>query len=574
MGLDHDDDSRALGLVDWDRDGDLDLWVSNRNGPRVRFLRNDIKQENRAFAIKLVGTTSNRDAIGARASLFVKGAAAPVAIKTLRAGEGYLSQSSKWLLFPLSQSQELDFVEVRWPGGNRERFAGPGLERRTVLLEGTATARAVDDPPTPEFEANPLVLPAPTDAARIIPHAQLPLPALEYLNFEGRSALVRPATNDSFVLLTLWATWCSPCLAELQELQANRDVLAQYGITVVPVNIEELEKEPNERAMLVNRFFKRHKLSLGGGLGTGDLVEILDGVQRTVIGRQKSLPIPSSFLLDSEGDLVALYKGRFDFHQMLADVEILGQSGAISRDAALPFPGRWYVHPFRVDLFALPEKLLEIGRAEVALSYLQRHLDVGLARQGTTRDGSGLDSDQIVSRDRSVGNLYHRAGNQLAQTKLYQKATDAFQAALVFVPDSYQIREKLALTHQVHGDLDKALVQLEALQRLKPGQVPILNSLAWILATSDADALRDAAKAIRYAEEACRITQNQSPETLDTLAAAFAAAGQFSLAIEKAELALLRGHDSGDETVLKAIEQRLEGYRKGQAYRSSSSEER
>ena len=39
-GLDFPDDGRAVALVDWDQDGDVDLWVSNRNAPRLRLLRN------------------------------------------------------------------------------------------------------------------------------------------------------------------------------------------------------------------------------------------------------------------------------------------------------------------------------------------------------------------------------------------------------------------------------------------------------------------------------------------------------------------------------------------------------
>ena len=41
LGVDFDDDARAVATVDWDRDGDLDLWVANRTAPQVRLLRNN-----------------------------------------------------------------------------------------------------------------------------------------------------------------------------------------------------------------------------------------------------------------------------------------------------------------------------------------------------------------------------------------------------------------------------------------------------------------------------------------------------------------------------------------------------
>ena len=45
-GLDFADDGRAVGLVDWDFDGDIDFWIANRSAPQLRFLRNDDQGEN------------------------------------------------------------------------------------------------------------------------------------------------------------------------------------------------------------------------------------------------------------------------------------------------------------------------------------------------------------------------------------------------------------------------------------------------------------------------------------------------------------------------------------------------
>ena len=65
-GLGQVDDARAAALVDWDRDGALDLWVANRTAPSVRFLRNATPRTNAWVAFDLEGTTSNRDGVGAR----------------------------------------------------------------------------------------------------------------------------------------------------------------------------------------------------------------------------------------------------------------------------------------------------------------------------------------------------------------------------------------------------------------------------------------------------------------------------------------------------------------------------
>ncbi len=72
-GLNLADDGRAAAQVDWDQDGDLDLWVSNRNGPQVRFLRNEVPTNHHYLSVRLRGVTCNRDAIGARVQLVLAG---------------------------------------------------------------------------------------------------------------------------------------------------------------------------------------------------------------------------------------------------------------------------------------------------------------------------------------------------------------------------------------------------------------------------------------------------------------------------------------------------------------------
>ena len=72
-GFDLLDDGRGIAVCDWDFDGDLDLWMTNRTAPRVRFLRNLGKTSNHFLAVKLEGDGKavNRDAIGARIELYL-----------------------------------------------------------------------------------------------------------------------------------------------------------------------------------------------------------------------------------------------------------------------------------------------------------------------------------------------------------------------------------------------------------------------------------------------------------------------------------------------------------------------
>ena len=95
-GFDFVDDARAVVRADWDGDGDWDLWFSNRSAPRVRFLRNNNPPENHFVGLRLVGVTSNRDAIGARVEVRLKAREQHRLVRSVRAGHAFLSQSSKW----------------------------------------------------------------------------------------------------------------------------------------------------------------------------------------------------------------------------------------------------------------------------------------------------------------------------------------------------------------------------------------------------------------------------------------------------------------------------------------------
>src|SRR6185295_11439148 len=89
-GLDVTEDGRTVVAVDWDADGDPDLWLGNRSGPRLRFLRNDAATGH-SVSLRLRGTSANRDAVGSWVELHAGRLSQQRAVV---AGDGYLSQSS------------------------------------------------------------------------------------------------------------------------------------------------------------------------------------------------------------------------------------------------------------------------------------------------------------------------------------------------------------------------------------------------------------------------------------------------------------------------------------------------
>jgi hypothetical protein len=111
---------RGLACGDFDRDGDLDLLLVTNDGPAYLY-RNDQSAGNRSIRFKLIGTQSNRDAIGAIIRIEAGGAAQS---QMVRGGSSYLSQSELAATFGLGRLDRVDRVQIWWPNGRSEDFKG------------------------------------------------------------------------------------------------------------------------------------------------------------------------------------------------------------------------------------------------------------------------------------------------------------------------------------------------------------------------------------------------------------------------------------------------------------------
>jgi enediyne biosynthesis protein E4 len=122
---------RGLCYGDFDRDGDLDLLMTTNQGPACLF-RNDQFSGNKSIRFRLVGTKSNRDAIGAVVRVFRQATAQSQMVKT---GSSYLSQSELPLTFGLAKDDSIDRIIIEWPSGRTEEYRNLSAGRTYQCIE-------------------------------------------------------------------------------------------------------------------------------------------------------------------------------------------------------------------------------------------------------------------------------------------------------------------------------------------------------------------------------------------------------------------------------------------------------
>src|SRR5712672_1055483 len=126
---------RGAAYADINNDGRLDLLLSTNGGPAYLF-RNEAPSgtsANRSLRLKLVGTKSNRDGIGAVVRLTAGG---ETQTQMLRSGSSYLSSSELILTFGLAQHDKADTIEIRWPSGQVDRLSNVTAGKTITATEG------------------------------------------------------------------------------------------------------------------------------------------------------------------------------------------------------------------------------------------------------------------------------------------------------------------------------------------------------------------------------------------------------------------------------------------------------
>lgn len=435
-GLDFPEDGRAYAVTDLDDDGDLDLIAKFRNAPQLRLLRNDTATSNHSLAFRLTGRQNDpsapfrtsRDAVGAVIELETPQGRR---VKQVTLGSGFLSQSSLTVSFGLGAWTGPARARITWPSGREQVLEKLPVDHRIAVTEGEANWQATPFRPrnsdTRACASQPLPKPAspPEGIALLSPVAA---PPFSLQNLAGES-VTRESLRGRPAVVNFWATWCAPCQTEMKLWVDHYQQIRGAGAEIIAVSVDE----PQDRGK-VEQFARERQLPFPVLLMDAGTLERYNVFYQTLFERSGDMEIPTTFLLNSWGEVAKLYRGVAPIEVLLADLAAVEARPEQLARAGLPYEGRRLAHPIFRDYSRIGGLFYLRGLYDDAAFYLQQAI-------ATT--------PLYAEAWSNLGVLYGRQGD-------LEKARQAFERAVELKPDFAEAQFNLGMTYSRLGDNPRA----------------------------------------------------------------------------------------------------------------------
>ena len=175
------------------------------------------------------------------------------------------------------------------------------------------------------------------------------------------------------------------------------------------------------------------------------------------------------------------------------------------------------------------------------------------------------DFRRLVRRNPDDALLVGQLGLLYLADKQPREAIRRFNRALEIDPEQFLARRGRSDAEISVGDHAAAIADLEKAMELEPDNEGVLNNLAWVLATSPEDVLRDGKRAVEIATKACELSEWRQPHIISTLAAAHAETGDFEQAKTYSRRAVEGSEEAPD--IRTQLESELASYEAGKPWR-------
>jgi len=578
VGMDFANDSRAFALTDFDHDGRLEVVLKNRAAPQLRMLRCEAAQIGNALALRLRGTKSNRDAIGA---VVILKTAEGSQMKMLQAGTGFASQHTKEVFFGIGSAVVVS-VEIRWPSGDVQRLDGLPANHRIEIVEGSHEFRAtafrlyqrLSTPPPPPA---PEVLPRDCETWLIDP---IMAPDFELADLTGQKHHLMDLRGRE-VVLNFWATWSPPSVEALRVL--NHTILSKAGtLEVLTINLDKSQDKARVQALV-----QENSIRLPVLMADEDVAGIYNLVYRFMFDRRRDLGMPTTLLIDARGFIVKVYQGSVDVERLQSDQGHIPRTSEDRAGLALPFPGVLYLGQFQRNAFAYASAFLERGYLDAALAscrlmiennpssaevyYLLGAIHLKKLQPEEARENFERCLKLQPTYVETAPNAWNNLGILAIQKGHADEAVRDFQEAIRLSPKHVIALHNLGNVYRQQGQWMEARAALERALAVDPQDAEASYSLGMVYAaqeeTAQAQAYLERALAARpdYPEAlnnlgVLYIRTRRPEEAVKTFEICIRVAPDFDQAyLNLAKLYQLEGRTEGARAVLEKLLQRLPG---------------
>jgi Tfp pilus assembly protein PilF len=511
LGLDLDQDGRSFAVLDIDRDGDPDLVVmAARQAPQLRVFRNDFGMDlppdqppprlrrpaealrakaeggSHKVAVRLVGTKSNRDAIGARVVVETDRMRRT---KIVQAGSGFLSQHSKELLIGLGTSERIVKLTVNWPSGETQVLTDVPLNTRLRIIEAGEVTTAPFAPPSAGKATSAVPPPSSPPGATWL-YEPFPAPDFSLQDVSGETRSLAALKGKPAVIL-LWSSKGVAARTAFETLGRGARRLIEAGVGSIAIDVDA----PVDRDVTLSYAI----------------------LNRHLFMNRQDLRLPTCLLLDASGNVVKVYRDRADVAQIVKDAATIDVAPTERLTRAVPFKGTFYAGlPLR-NYLPYGRELLDQGFEAAAVIAFER----------------------AAQANPGASTLY-RLGTLLARSGETARARSAFERALALQPDLAEASNDLGALLAQGGDLDAAIGRFRRALAATPEYPDALNNLGYALLLKGQD---DEARALY---EKALALQPDFPEALNNLGMLFGRAGDLDRAEHYFRDALRRRADYGE----------------------------
>ncbi len=518
VGLEFVEDGRSFALADFDHDGRLEIFLKNRNAPQLRLLKNAVQQLPPSITFRLRGTRSNPDAIGAAITIET---AAGRQTRWLQAGSGFLSQHSKDILFGLGEIKGPVQASIQWPSGLVQELDGLPINHRIWVEEGSQPSR-LEPFRAPASKSS---LPARDVALEVLPTqvetwllAPIEAPDFSLPDQSGKIEKLSSFRGKP-TLLIFWTSKTPEYKQDLVTLQKSFGRWGREGWQIIAVSLDDPEAADTAA-------FSR-QLPFPVLRGSDDVAAIYNILYRQMFDRHRDLSLPTSFLIDRDGDIVKVYQGPTDPEHVEKDFQHIPRTDSERLARALPFPGmnhtlefgrnylsygalfyqRGYLDPaessfqraLRDDpssaeaLYGVGSVYLNRGKNAAARETFEKvvkmepkysdtlpdawnNLGVIATREGQVRDSIPLFQRALQLNPQHLLSL-DNLGNAYRQQKRWDEARNALQRAVEVAPEDPEANYSLGMVFAQTGDNDKAYEFLQRALKSRPDYPEALNNL-------------------------------------------------------------------------------------------------